>query len=54
MKIGNISQEKGTKFKNFGMTLTNQSAQKETKSQLNVGNVCYQFHPRSFVFFLVS
>ena len=51
MKIGNISQEKGAMFKYFGMTLTNQSTQKESKSQLNVGNVCYQFHPGSFVFF---
>jgi len=33
MKKGNISQEKGAKFKYFGMTQTNQSTQKETKSQ---------------------
>jgi hypothetical protein len=43
--------KKGQKFKYNGMTLTNQSTQKEIKSQLNVGNMCYQFHPGSFVFF---
>lgn len=51
MKIANIYHESMTKFKYFSTTLTNQSTQKENKSHLNVGNVCYQFYPESFFFF---
>jgi hypothetical protein len=51
VKIDNSSIERVEEFRYLGTTLTDQnSIQEEIKSRLKLGNACYHFGAKSFVF----